>query len=248
MIFNDNNIMEKIASFNIYCFLTLSYLSSYAYAQVVEVYTELLPPFQTFSKKEVSGTATEKVKKILYSSNLNAQFHMVPWARAFQKAKQQQNTLIYSMHRTAEREPFFHWLTVVAQIKNGFIALKENQIKLQNLEKAKSYITAVVRDSYAYEYLKSQGFTEDKNLLVVGSREAQLNVFLSGKVDFLFLDLSYLQEKLLANKLSPSLIEHVFTQPDWARELYLAINKNSDEKIINKLKTAIASIEKIPAP
>ena len=240
--------MKKIAFFSIYCLFTLTYLTSYAYAQVIEVYTELLPPFQTYHDNQLSGSATKKVQQILFKANLKTQFNIVPWARAFNTAKQKENTLIFSMNRSPDREHHFHWLSVVAQIKNGFVALKKHKIKLSSIEDAKDYVTAVVRDSYAYEYLKSKGFTENKNLLVVGSRETQLNVFLSGKVDFLFLDLSYLQEKLHANKLSPSLVEHAFTQPDWARDLYLAINKNSDEKLINELKTAIASIEKIPAP
>ncbi|XQW83814.1 substrate-binding periplasmic protein [Thalassotalea piscium] len=217
-------------------------------AQKINIYSEVLPPFQIVNKKnhDVSGSATEKVKKIMAAANIEAEFNIVPWARAFNTVKEKENTLIYSMHRSPEREPFFHWLAVVAQIKNGLVTLKKQHIKINSLEEAKTYVIAVSLDSYPYNYLKSKGFSEDKNLVVVTSRDTELNLFLSGKVDFLFADLAFISEKLKTRNLSSELVEQAYSQPDWTSDLYLAINKNSDELLIQKIKKAITIVEQTP--
>ncbi|GHE78046.1 hypothetical protein GCM10011501_02200 [Thalassotalea profundi] len=216
-------------------------------AQEVKVYTEIFPPFQHLEQNEIAGSATEKVKDILNSTNLTSQFHIVPWVRAFQTVKQQKNTLIYSMYRSPEREPFFHWLSIVGQIKNGFVALKSKNIQLASFEDSKTYITAVVKESYPYQYLKSEGFSEDENLVIINSRETQLSLLLNNKVDFLFGDLNFMRQRLKNRGLSPLLIENAYTEPGWEIDLYLAINKNSDEQIVKQLKNAISTGDKITA-
>lgn len=227
----------------LFCFILISCIASVSYAKKVEVFTEAFPPFQTFKNNQLAGTSTDKVKALLQLAELEPEFNIVPWARAFNTVKKNENTLIYSMHRSAEREPYFYWLSVVGKINNGFVALTKRNIKIKTIDDAKAYVTAVARDSYPYDYLKSQGFSEDKNLLVISSRITQLDLLLSGKVDFLFLDLTFIRQRINNRNLSPLLVEHVLTSPDWAKDLYLAINKNSDIDLINRLKTAATEID-----
>lgn len=231
--------MTKLTFLIVYGLLSLSTIPMYSYAQKVDVFTENFPPFQTYQDNRLDGIATQKVKKILQNANLQPEFYIVPWARAFNSAKKTKNTLVFSMQRSPEREQYFHWLEVVTKIENGFVSLKKRNIKLNSLDEAKQYLTAVALDSYPYEYLISQGFSEDKNLLVVSSRETQLNLFLSGKVDFVFLDLYHMKERLLSRNLPPTIIEHALKLPEWTKELYLAINKDSDPELVNKLKSAV---------
>ena len=57
-----------------------------ARANHLNVYTELLPPYQTLQQGQVSGLATHRVKKLIDHAKLEASFHIVPWARAFNTA------------------------------------------------------------------------------------------------------------------------------------------------------------------
>lgn len=234
--------MNKTNLLNAFLLTTLMSINCFALEQELHVYTEELPPFQTIKNNQMTGAVSEKVQRILTAAQLTPHINIVPWARAYNLARSTPNTLIYSMHRTKEREPFFHWLAVVLEIKNGFVAVKSRQIKLATIENAKTYVTAVVRGSFAHEYLTSEGFSENNNLLVVDSRESQFKLLMSQKVDFLFLDLNVVQHKLRENNQSPLLVEHVLTQPKWVEQLYLAINKNSSPKIITRLNNAVQKI------
>lgn len=216
--------------------LALAVLINAINAEPLAVYTESLPPFQLIESNDVSGTATIKVKQLLESASLSYQIEVVPWARAYNIVRTTPNTLIYSMNRSPERELNFHWITTVAEIGNCFISLTNNKLNITQLEDAKNYLTAVVRDGYAYEYLNKNGFIADQNMYVVATLEQQISLLLNGKVDFLYTDIQSVQYHLSQHKLDPALVTLKYTQADWTHNLYLAANIDTDPKILQQLK------------
>ena len=220
--------------------LVLLLLHVSAAAQQLEVYTESLPPFQIVAEEGISGSATQQVEHILTETALSYRIQVVPWARAYNIVKSSPNTLIYSINRTPEREPLFHWIKVVAEIGNSFISLTDNALSLHHLDDAKKHVVGVVRDGYAHELLVAEGFVQDNNLYVVASLEQQLFLLLSGKIDLLFTDIQSVKLALVQQKIDPELVSVRLTQQAWNRQLYLAANIDSEPQIIKKLNMAAA--------
>lgn len=217
--------------------LAIALLYSSVNAAEIDVYTEILPPFQLIESEKVTGIATEKVKQLLDEVFLSYELHVVPWPRAFNIVKTTPNTLIYSMNRTPEREPYFQWIGVVAQISNSFISLTSSNLKIDQLEEAKAYVTAVVRDGYAHSTLLEQGFVKDENMYVVATLEQQISLILKGKIDFLFTDIQTVRHALNLQNRNPELVRVSYSQPNWTRDLYLAANINTNPKIVKLLNT-----------
>lgn len=209
-----------------------------ATADELKVYTELLPPYQYVVDGNITGVATQNVERILVAAQLPHHIIMVPWARAYELVQSEQNSLIYSMNRTPQREDQFHWLAVVANIEISFVAIKERSFKVSSINHVKSRITAVVRGGYAYLYLTSQGFKEGENLLLVSSIDEQINLLIHNKIDFLFTDIEIVQNKLQQLGLRADLVEAVLRDPTWKRELYLAAAKNASPILVDKIKQA----------
>lgn len=222
--------------------------NSTANAEKVVVYTELLPPFQYINSDKVAGAATEKVKHILKSAELDFDLHIVPWARAFNIVKTTPNTLIYSINRTPEREPYFYWIAVIAKIGNSFISLKSNEIRINSLEEAKAYVTAVVREGYAHGILLEQGFVSDKNMYVVATLEQQISLLLKGKIDFLFTDIETVRHSLSQQKIDPNHVHIAYSEAAWTRDLYLAANSDTDPQILNKINAKYSQISAKGSP
>jgi len=232
-----NTIFTKIC-------LALMLLPPNLYAKNIEVYTEFLPPFQLMLANQVTGSATVQVKQILENAQLPYHIQMVPWARAYNIVKSSPNTFIYSINRTPEREPYFHWITVVGKISNGFIALTSEQTHVSNLEDIKHEVTAVVRNGYANELLQEKGFIQNKNLYVVSTLEQQIPLLLNGKIKYIFSNLQSVQHAMLSLQLDPSLVKVIYTEAAWTRDLYLATNLNTDPDILRQIKNV--SAESLP--
>lgn len=109
-----------------FIYLMLILFAPFCYAHTpLKVVTELSPPNQTRINNEVMGYSTEIVRLILAAANIDATIEIYPWARAYKMARSKPNTLIYSLAKTADREPLFHWIGTVAQFKLGFVKLSQ---------------------------------------------------------------------------------------------------------------------------
>lgn len=227
--------------FNRMLCLVLGLLTSAISAQQLQVYTEVLPPFQLVENEKVTGITTEKVKRLLDKAYIPYDLHVVPWPRAFNIVKTTPNTLIFSMNRTPEREPHFKWITVLAKISNSFISLSSSTLNINKLQDAQTHLTAVIRDGYAHSTLLGKGFVNNENMYVVATLDQQISLILKGKIDFLFTDIQTVQHALSLQGLDPKLVKVSFTDPSWTRELYLAANINTDPKTIELLSNQLMS-------
>jgi len=93
----------------------------------LSVVTENWPPYNYQNdKSDVDGVATAVVKRVLNHAELSYRIDVFPWARSYKLAQGQPNTLIYSIFKTAEREPYFHWFCpLLPNLDMFFFALSD---------------------------------------------------------------------------------------------------------------------------
>jgi len=206
----------------------------------LQVVTELSPPYQTLIQNEVSGSATQMVRALLSESELTATLHMYPWARAYEKATSESNTLIYSIAKSEKRNNLFHWLMPVAHYKFGLVALSErNDLDSTTLKELSNFVIAVQRNDIAHQWALDKGLKEGKQLIICSDIGCSWQLLLNKKVDFIVDSPELIEGMLLEYKLPTTLAKYVIAIPELDITGYLAANINIEQSILEKLQLAI---------
>ena len=210
-------------------------------AQVAFV-TEHLPPYQIqLADNAVGGFATTLIKQALTHTNLTASFRIYPWTRAFNMAKQNKNTCIYSIARTPQRETLFNWLQVIATTNSTFIGLASNtRIAINTIEDAKNYRIAVLRDDATHETLLNNGFVEGKNLFIVNNTYSLLRLLSQRKgIDLILADIMTVNHRARFDGFNPNDFKSHLAVNKKPLDFYLACSLNTEPSIIAELNKAI---------
>ncbi len=219
----------------------LTFVSS---AGSLRVLTENLPPYQIIHKGKVAGgTSVEIMKEVLKRAKLKVKFEVMPWARAYKIASSEPNVIIFSMARNKERETNFHWLINLKPISYRLFKLADQNTKaIRSLKETLNYTVVTVRNSYEANSLIEDGFVEGSNLILTNNYEQAWKMLLKGRVDYVY---AYeLIESSMYQKLETT--PDLFTKSLYIREtsgLYIAANIDISSEILQKLRTAIQSMQ-----
>ena len=148
--------------------LALVTCCSVAAASGLKVVTENLPPFNIAAQVEgaaPSGIATDTLVAIF--DKIGRQFdpaaiEVMPWARAYQTAKNEPSTLLYSAVRTEERESMFQWIGPIEHLTIGLIVLKDRKLVINNVKELEQYTIGTVRNGAPEQLLKKAGVSDAK--------------------------------------------------------------------------------------
>ncbi len=227
----------------IFCLLLSTFfIIGTTHAQDIKVLTEHLPPYQIqMNENKIGGFSTEIVRAVLKEAEIQANIEIYPWARAYNMALKDENILIFSIVRSKEREPLFHWVGELREQRYYFYGLKSRKdIKIRSVENAKKYLTGVSRGSFEYEELNKRGF---KRLHVITKQTQLIQMLYAERMDLIFG--SELSFKSIVKKL-----EYDFTKIDKLYEiknirlpLCMAFSKKTHENIITKFRQAYKSVK-----
>ena len=212
-----------------------------AFAQSLTVVSEDFPPYNYSENNEAKGLSSEIVIEVLKEAGLETKINFYPWARSYLVAQNEPNVLIYSIARIPERENMFHWIGAIAPYRTSFYKLKENDRvgMIRSLADAKAYTIGVSVEDVIYTYLKSKRFS---NLDVAGRDSLSIRKLVSGRVDLIAFDEVSFPYRLMLEELEPSRFERVYRLDDLTGELYMAMSKNSDPKLVKSLQQALKSV------
>lgn len=163
------------------CLLLLPLLA--ARAQEIRVVTEELPPYNMTENGKLTGFSTEVVEAVLKEVGVTATIQSMPWARAYDIARNGENVLIYSIARTPAREKMFKWVGSIATSEWALFAAPGSPIRLSRLEDAKKFQVATVNEDVGEQYLVSKGFVIGKNLQSSNKYEFNYDKLKLGRVD-----------------------------------------------------------------
>lgn len=196
---------------------------------------------------QLKGSTIDILKLLLQDQKTVNKTRLLPWARAFHIAKNQPNTLVLSIVKTKEREPYFYWITKVRELKQAFISLKGQSSVMSSFEQAKNKLTVVVRDSYSHKSLLNHGFEKDKNLYVVTTVDLAISLLLNKKVELFYSDPGFIRHYFEKQNLKATDMVNFVTFPETHRSSYIALNKQSSIQIRDKLMKAHQRIKNLPA-
>lgn len=232
-------------TFSVVLVISLSFLSGQVLASKLNILTEHLAPYQIVSEDSIKGLSTEIVIETLQESQYAFDIEAYPWALTFSRAKYEKNTCIYSLVRTPQREALFKWIGHIALSTISLYSTANSQIVISDLEEAKKYNIAVIRDDVTHHFLLLNGFVENQNLFVVNNYDALLQLLdLSSRN----IDLVVLNDDLLNNRVKnlgeASKYRNVYQLKELELDFYLACSLNTEQEIVNDLIDTMKVLEK----
>lgn len=220
--------------------LLLGWLPFGGLTETLSIVTETLPPFQIVQGKEITGIATKRVRELLNKVGVDYTIKAHPWHISYSLALKTPNTCIYSISRTAEREPLFQWIGKLAEITPSFYTSVQNAISIVSLSDAKQHKTAVLRDDLTHQFLVSKGFKEDLHLYVSESYDSLFNLL---DVSSRGIDLVISNDLLVQERFSMPGQKKRYRKVMDLNELrvlfYLACNKETSLVLVDKLQKGL---------
>lgn len=142
------------------------------------------PPFVLRERNnELGGYAVELVRGIQQQLGNREPILLNPWARAYMRATEQGNVLLFPLVRNADREALFHWITPLTRNLHAVFA-RGSPGKVAALQELQQ-LTAigVQRGDFRETLLIDAGL---KNLVSYTTWEQAVSALLKGRVDALF--------------------------------------------------------------
>lgn len=223
------------------CLMLMLVLPLATRAEQIRIVTEEFPPYDFSGESgRVEGLSTDVVRAVLEDLDIEATIEIFPWARAFKMASETPNIMLFSVVRTKEREPLFHWVSVVCEVRSYLYKLRSRtDITASELSGLKNYRTGVVRDWAGQRYLEKNDFERLEEVT-----ESDLNILklVQGRVDLIEdyeANLIYRMKKL---NLDPNLVEKIYFNAEISGQLYAVFSRDTADHVVQKFREAFSVV------
>lgn len=210
----------------------------------LRIFTEEMPPYNYLDEKtnQASGFSVEIVKALMTRSGLTiaeGAIKIYPWARAYKIVQEDKNVMLFTMTRSEPREQMFKWVGPVASRTIWLWKLKERKdIVVTSLSEAKQYKVGGVYEFASTKYLQELGFEVHRVNLIKQNWE-KLFKHRIDQVSALELEAAHHMHKLGKSFLQLERLIKIDDRYDY----YLALNKKTDDYIVDQLQGALDSMK-----
>ncbi|SEL76247.1 amino acid ABC transporter substrate-binding protein, PAAT family [Colwellia chukchiensis] len=223
----------------------ISAISLALQAQSLHIVSEEVPPLQMFdAQQQPTGVMVDIVNTMLERAELKSAIKLYPWARSYQLALTNKNTVIFSLLRDPTREAKFQWIGQLYTL-NSYLATKKISpaATLQTISDAKAYRVGTIRGDLAEHYLIEQGFTTGKNLFISSKYPILWELLFSGRIDAVFTNDLLWRYEVESIGRDPNKLQLSVQVPNFSDKLYIAASLSTDKKIVTALKRALESMK-----
>ena len=200
--------------------------------------TEIFSPYQFKDAidNHLIGISTEIVQAIQKEIGNTDKIKVYPWIRANKILDNKKNSALFSMMKTKSRANKYKWVGPIDKLQVVFFKRKNSPITLKTVDDARKVKKIGVTKKVAnYEILHSMGFT---NLDIAGgSDDKNIKKLLKGRIDLW----PYVKAAGLYNAKKIGQAGMIVPIPNVVLaegDLYIAFNKNTDDKIIQQWQNA----------
>ncbi|MCE2595778.1 transporter substrate-binding domain-containing protein [Motilimonas cestriensis] len=226
----------------IYCY-TNAALSSENNPKI-QVFASIFPPFSYLDQGRVSGVSVNLVRQVLTAAKMDHDVVIFPWARAYVRSQLAPNSLLINVARTPEREALFKWVGEIVKFDVKIFALKgTNNPKPNTLSDLSNSKIGGLRQDVKTAYLQQQGLT----VQVINSEENGIRQLLAGRIDYLAAEINSFQYRLTKLQLDPNDFEAVLNLKEISKPLYIALQKDTPDVIVERLRLALNKVVPQPA-
>ncbi len=183
----------------------------------------------------LTGLATEQVKSAFDQAGVAYEIFPMRWARALNFIKLKPNALIYSISRTPEREPYFHWIAKLGRVNTKLLSLAEHKDTITHPKQLLNYVIALKRAEAGLDYYLSLGLVPGKHIIFVNNSEQALKLLDIGRVDYYPISAEALASSLAITGFAQAKFKYVYYFEQLSFDIYIAANKESDPAFVDYL-------------
>ena len=152
-----------------------------AWSAELTILTENLPPLNFTRDGKLVGPSVEIVEEIQRRVGSTDTIHVYPWARAYRRALQEENIVLFGTTHTEERQDKFKWVGPLAAKRDILVAKKGTGIVINHLDDARNVRKiGTLRDDSREQFLKVNGFN---NLELVADEQQNARKLVHGRID-----------------------------------------------------------------
>ena len=207
--------------------------------------TNYVPYNYQDAKGEPDGYSVQIIRALLNNlgkRGIDNKMEFLPWARAYHMATTQKNALIFSIARTEEREELFHWVGRLLPMPIYLIKHKSRtDIKVNNEANSKLWTVEGVMGGATSSCLKKLGYQVHSSTLDMAY---QLEMMAKGRLDLLNVDFPSFEVRAQNAGINATDFEPVLFLDECSYDLYVALSKNSDAKLLKAVTDAWQAIDK----
>jgi polar amino acid transport system substrate-binding protein len=205
--------------------------------------TEQFPPYNFIQDGRLQGISADLLGEVWdrMGVGLNRSvIELLPWAEGYQRALDENNTVIFSTARLPQREQLFKWAGPIGPIRNVLLARREGNISISSAGDLKNYRTGAIRDDSAMQMLLDAGLKKE-NLVLENTSKPIIEMLQNGSIDaWAYGDTAgiWLIQQSGANA-SDFKVVYVLGQIDY----YYAFNKEIPDPLVQSFQQAIDDIK-----
>jgi polar amino acid transport system substrate-binding protein len=216
-----------------------------AHAADLDLRTEEYPPANfTGADGEITGIATEVVRRAADRANLSITIELSAFKRGLKATKTRPGTCFFGLWRTEQREDSFAWVGPLMQDGYALFARADSDIQLDELDDSFGYATGAVEGWGSTQAVKEAGHP---NLEMAYEDSANMKRLEAGRIDLWLsglLSAPYkakakgldIDEKLLVNTVDLSVACHPETDRAVLDQLQNALDAMKSDGAVAKIQ------------
>ncbi len=218
--------------------LTCLLLGTFARAEEYQVVTEEWAPYNYHANHQLTGMTTEIVRAIMALTGDDFEMVLLPSMRATRALQTRPKTIMYSLFRTAEREPLYKWVGPIVEESIYPYQLASAAQPVHSLEQLLHVPRITTRHAgLVPDMLQSLGLN---NIDRSATANHQLyRMLLAGRTDVIIGDtdagVAYYSRQL---NIAPGTLRKIPIEI-YRASLYIAFSRDSDEELITAWASAL---------
>ena len=208
----------------------------------IQPLTETWTPYQIESENGLSGISVDLVREIQKRIGNTKEIKVFSWNRGYNITLKKEGYALFLTTRSQKRENLFKWVGPISSMKLVFFKNHfRKDLNINSLEDAKRVKSiAVAQKTIAQEKLLEYGF---KNLDINSLANYSLKKLQEDKTDLYPVEYHAFKYKLKGMDLEDKIIPVKMREPIYESKLYIAFNKQTDDKVKKNWQNALDEIK-----
>lgn len=197
------------------------------------IMTEQWPPYNFAEDDSLKGISVEVLDHLLKMSGStqgSSDIEIYPWPRAYKTIQEEENTILFTMARTAEREDLFKWVGPIEVQEFNIYALKSKELKIESVDDLSDYNFVTLKDDAEEELLVELTDLTYDDFFRANSVQHVIKLVAAGRYDMMVMLSSTIDRLSGEIGIDPDVFEPVYVLNKL--ELYYAFNKDTDDSLI----------------
>jgi polar amino acid transport system substrate-binding protein len=202
-------------------------------------YTEQLPPYNYEENGTLQGISVDMLEAVTERMGVKVsreEVHLAPWTEGYQAVLTQNNTVLFSMARTPEREDMFKWAGPIYTNRKVLFARPDSGIIVDGPEDLGEYRIGVITDDIAIQYLLDMGVDQSR-IVTKSNMSALITALDNGDIDLWACPEAsgrYFTEQATGNYYSYRIVYQLHAQ-----ETYYAFSKDIPDSVVDSFQQAL---------